>query len=270
MVSRVVAAAAAMAVQLLGNAAGAATPAPVSDHVYALAQRWTCRSSHGAITAESGTRDGDAVVVRAEVRPAAGRPYAFEDRYDPERSFAGWRIAAGVGQSFAFDGSATGWTNDTWTVLGTIAGRPVRMQQTILPDGDRLRSFAQRGRDRRFVVYSASRCRLGETPPPATACIAVDMGPRLVEAAIQPPLGVPMDAPPGKVVVRVSLDENSHVTSAAIVESPSAVYNAAAISYARTSLYRTAARDCVPVASQFDLEIFYRAGHGSLMRSSER
>ena len=55
----------------------------------------------------------------------------------------------------------------------------------------------------------------------------------------------------GLVQVVVSLDADSHVTAARIQRSPSAILNHVSIEAARSSIYQTAIRNCVPVAADY-------------------
>lgn len=61
----------------------------------------------------------------------------------------------------------------------------------------------------------------------------------------------------GIVQVLVSLDADSKVVSATIKASPSVMLNASALSAARRTTYRTAQRDCRPVASDYLFAIDY-------------
>jgi hypothetical protein len=55
----------------------------------------------------------------------------------------------------------------------------------------------------------------------------------------------------GTVQVRVSLDEQSHVTGTSIMSSPSVILNAPALVAARQSVYQTEIRDCKPIAASY-------------------
>lgn len=59
----------------------------------------------------------------------------------------------------------------------------------------------------------------------------------------------------GHVDVQVSLDADSHVTSAQIRSSPSAVLNSAALAAARASTYQTEIRDCRPIAGYYVVSV---------------
>jgi TonB family protein len=61
----------------------------------------------------------------------------------------------------------------------------------------------------------------------------------------------------GTVQVVVSLDPNSRVVGTRIQSSPSAILNNAALSAARASVFQTEIRNCVPIASDFILNVAF-------------
>ncbi|HEY4439264.1 MAG TPA: SIMPL domain-containing protein [Candidatus Elarobacter sp.] len=63
----------------------------------------------------------------------------------------------------------------------------------------------------------------------------------------------------GTVQVVVSLNEQDGVVSTRILSSPSAVLNAAALAAARSSVFRTERRDCVPVAASYVFSVSFGA-----------
>ena len=68
----------------------------------------------------------------------------------------------------------------------------------------------------------------------------------------------------GTVQVVVSLDPGSRVVGTRIQSSPSAILNAAALSAARQSLFQTEIRNCVPIASDFVLNVSFGSVPGSI------
>ncbi len=69
----------------------------------------------------------------------------------------------------------------------------------------------------------------------------------------------------GTVQVVVSLDPGSRVVGTRIQSSPSAILNAAALSAARQSVFQTEIRNCVPIASDFILNVQFDSGAGSIV-----
>ncbi|HEX3550652.1 MAG TPA: TonB family protein [Candidatus Elarobacter sp.] len=63
----------------------------------------------------------------------------------------------------------------------------------------------------------------------------------------------------GTVAVVVSLDANSRVVNARVQSSPSALLNAAALTAARGSAFRTETRDCVPIAADYLFTVDFSA-----------
>jgi TonB family protein len=63
----------------------------------------------------------------------------------------------------------------------------------------------------------------------------------------------------GEVIVQVSLDENSHLVSASIVKSPSALLNNAALAAARASRFQTRIANCKPVADSYNFIVDFQS-----------
>jgi TonB family protein len=82
------------------------------------------------------------------------------------------------------------------------------------------------------------------------ACI--DAPPRLLTAAqpVTPKEAVEAGVG-GLVVVKVSLDEASHITSLTVAKSPSEMLNAAALQAARASVFETRRTSCKHVADTY-------------------
>jgi hypothetical protein len=77
---------------------------------------------------------------------------------------------------------------------------------------------------------------------PATTLHAVSpiVPPQVVQRGIE-----------GTVQIVVSLDADSHMTGARIYRSPNAILNDVSMEAARHSTFRTAIRNCVPVAAEY-------------------
>ena len=101
-----------------------------------------------------------------------------------------------------------------------------------------------------LVATSAQTPAPSASPQPACAR---PNAPAVVLRAVEPdtPAIAQQQNIGGTVQVVVDLDERSEVTGARLQSSPSAILNAAALSAARRSTYRTQIRDCRPVPSEF-------------------
>jgi TonB family protein len=89
------------------------------------------------------------------------------------------------------------------------------------------------------------------TPTPAS-CKVPNAAAETVKAATpDTPAMAQQQGISGIVQVEVALDENSHITGLKIYSSPSTLLNAAALSAARQSTFKTEVKDCVPVADHY-------------------
>jgi protein TonB len=98
-------------------------------------------------------------------------------------------------------------------------------------------------------------------PTPTPASCARPNVPAQTVRAVEP------DTPPmaqqqgvsGQVQVVVSLDEASHILSATVRSSPSALLNQAALSAAKGSTFQTEVRDCKPIAASYLFTVDFSA-----------
>jgi len=241
---------AACALALLGVLGAAPAPpavSPATDLVNALAGTWSCRTVEGVIVHQTGTRQGDTIVVSDDVE-RNGKHSAYEDRYAFDPALSRWHVETGLG---GFSGAASPWTSGLWIVQGRNRDDvAVRMTDEMLPGGDLRRTFAyQNGTG--WFPYSVERCTPGATPPAADACIAQRYPATTLEAALAKPWLVPPMAPSGRVVVLVSLDEHSRIVGTKVLRTPSPELNMAALQAVRDSRFRTAIVDCKPIAADY-------------------
>jgi Gram-negative bacterial TonB protein C-terminal len=96
----------------------------------------------------------------------------------------------------------------------------------------------------------------GPAPSPDHACAAPNVRPHTVFAARPMTASLPHGLS-GTVLVLVRLDEHSHVVSASIYRSPSALLNAPALQSARLSKYQTLVRNCQPVGGSYLFEVIF-------------
>jgi hypothetical protein len=243
-----------------------ATPgddAKPADHVWALAGTWSCRTLEGSLTHQVGTRDGDRLAVTNDVVTANGRRVTLRETYAFEAGANRWAVETGVGTPLAVEGLGTPWTAPVWDVRARDAsGRLERIRYELLPDGDYRRSFARPapGSADDWWLLSAERCRSGEEPPPASACVFATAPADIISLARPSSRDVPMETAYGDVEIKVDLDEHSHVVGAKVIATPSPVLNASALQAARSSIYRTAVHDCTPVRSSIVITLRYGRG----------
>ncbi len=117
------------------------------------------------------------------------------------------------------------------------------------------------------VVLSGFWIALGLLDRAPGSCAIADAPARTVDAA-RP--FVPREAMErgvtGEVVVRVTLDERSHVSAVAIVRSASPLLNESALEAARDSVFTTRMHDCRYVPGAYNFIVDYtmvRRTHGS-------
>lgn len=239
--------------------AAAASPAPLvpgwptGDHVYALAGTWSCRTVEGVIVHATGLRDGETLTVRNDVQ-RAGKTSSFQDRYAFDQPLVRWHVQSALG---GFDGAASPWTGDAWTVQGENSdGVGVRMTDELLPGGDFRRTFAYDRPSGAWFPYSVERCTRGATPPGPDACIAKSYPATTLQAA-PPDAFIPPNLPSGTVQVVVSLDSSSRVVGARVQSSENAQLNPYALSQTRRSTFRTVIIDCKPAAADYIFSVSF-------------
>ena len=246
--SRVCVAWVVVAAALFGAIAPSTAQVP-ADHVYAFAGEWACRTVEGVIVHQSGSRQGETIVVPTDVERNGKRRH-YEDRYEFDSALGRWHVDSGLG---GFAAAASPWTGDTWVVQSENADHvPVRMTTELLPGGDFRRTFAFENRSRGgWFAYSVERCTTGTTPPGPDACIADRYPATTLEAATVKPWQVPPNAPSGVVDVVVSLDESSRITNTRVVRSTAPELNMIALATTRASRFRTQVVHCKPVAADY-------------------
>jgi len=248
-ISRAFRTVAALAVIIATSTSPASSAAP-ADHVYDLAQTWSCRTVDGAIQRQTGRRSDDGVIVRTDTLSGKASPASYDTRYAFDTAGARWRVSVAPKTVAAFSAAASPWTGPMWTVEGTdVNAVPRRMTFEWLADGDyRLTVASLNGPG--WYPDSAERCTPGSTPPAPGSCIVETYPAATLVPVVTSSRFVPRNVH-GLVVVIISLDEQSRLTNARIQSSPSALLNPAALADARASTYRTAIRDCKPVAADY-------------------
>lgn len=90
------------------------------------------------------------------------------------------------------------------------------------------------------------------TPTPRPACANPNSPPTTISAypPEMPPLAQQQGIT-GTVRVKVTLDANSNVVSAIVMQSPSALLNQAAVQAAKQSKFKTEVKNCVPQAADY-------------------
>lgn len=96
--------------------------------------------------------------------------------------------------------------------------------------------------------------------PPSPKC-GQPNSPATTVRAVEPdtPAGAQQQGISGQVQVTISLDEASHIVSATVRSSPSALLNEAALAAARGSTFRTEIRNCKPVAASYLFTVDFSA-----------
>ncbi len=89
------------------------------------------------------------------------------------------------------------------------------------------------------------------------AC-APDSPPRLIKAAAPQLLDLDVRWDYATVELTILLDANSTVTDVVVYKSTLPVLNSSAIAAARASTFKTAIRDCKPIATTYKFVIIYR------------
>ncbi|HTD36333.1 MAG TPA: energy transducer TonB [Candidatus Limnocylindrales bacterium] len=222
------------------------------DLVQSFTGTFACRTVEGVIVRQHGASDGNAILVHEDVE-RNGKHAAYEDRYAFDRALNRWHVQTGLG---GFSADAPPPASGRWIVQAVNGdGKLVRMTVESLPDGDFRRTFAYdrgMGRGEDWFAYSVERCTPGQTPVPASACIAGNYPATTLEDA--PAItseGYGMNLPNGRVAVVVSLDEASRVTGVRIASSSAPELNRPALDRARRSKFRTQIVNCKPVAGSY-------------------
>ena len=97
------------------------------------------------------------------------------------------------------------------------------------------------------------------TPTPL-ACAVPNADARTVTAAApETPAIAQQQGITGEVVVKVALDETSHIVSASVVKSPSSVLNNAALTATRQSTFKTRIENCKPVADTYNFIVEFQS-----------
>jgi TonB family protein len=220
----------------------------VPDRVMQLMGTWSCRNGYGLISKLTYRPQADGFVSTRVVNVPNGRRGTFTRvfRKDPD---GGWYIEAAARQrNVPEPGSprremVPPWTGETWTVRTTYG-----TERFAFADANTLRLSDDDG----GAVSLREICLRGETPPDPSTCITPEL-PTVVWQAVEPdsPVLAQQQRVHGTVRVRVMLDAASHVVGASVIESPSAMLNAAAVAAARRSVYLTARHECKPVPSEY-------------------
>ncbi|HZW53902.1 MAG TPA: energy transducer TonB [Candidatus Elarobacter sp.] len=236
--------------------AAAAPPALADgDRLAELVGTWSCRTATGGMARVVVEQSAPDTVVLRDERYYEHNTLAERETFRRDAASGGWRAES---QGPGFFGSGPAWTGDSWVLQGAfrapwLAQAEPRQLHFERLDADTFRTFATLGTAEE--TSGGELCRRGRMPPDARACV-VPNAPAYVVHAAEP--SAPYGAGAGGVVrVLVSLDADSHVTAAAIRESPASVLNAASIAAARRSTYQTALRDCKPVPSQYLFAVQY-------------
>jgi Gram-negative bacterial TonB protein C-terminal len=202
-------------------------------------------------------RAPDTIVLRDE------RAYRYNttiarETFRRDAVSGGWHVTP---DAAGFEGSGPAWSGDSWVLDGAFRPRwlpkpePRQMHLERL-DADTVRMYWTLGKPE--DTAEGELCRRGAVPPDASVCV-VPNAPAYVVQAVEPDISAAAlnQRPVGTVRVLVSLDADSRVTGAAIVDSPSVLLNGSSITAARRSTYRTALRDCKPVPSQYVFSVSY-------------
>ena len=232
---------------LFGAAVPSAAQAP-ADHVRDFARPWACRTVEGVLVRQSGSLQGDTVVVSADVA-RNGKHEAYEDRYAFDPALRRWHVESGLG---GFAAAASPWTGDIWVVQAENADHiPVRMTTELLPGGDFRRTFAYDRGNGSWFAYSVERCTPGTAPPDAGACIAQHYPATTLEVVTPVQGPQPPGDARGRVVLALSLDESSKLVNVRIASSSAPWLNLYAMASARASRFRTEIVDCKPIAATY-------------------
>jgi len=242
-----------LTIALLG-AADAPLPAssPAADRLATLLGSWTCRDGANVVSSLAVSRDRDAIVA-AERKPIPDGPTVTEtQRFRFDAAKAAWQVE-GDGLYRHFSGTAPSWTGTEWNVTGTwtftnafggIVNRaPRAIRYVRAGDGPLYRGTPDDGPAR----VDGEVCVPGNAPPDTALCPAAETPATTLHAA---PPGY-MIGETGSVYVLVSLDADSHVTTARISSSTNPSLNRAADEIARRSTYRTQYRNCHPVPAEY-------------------
>jgi Gram-negative bacterial TonB protein C-terminal len=237
-----------------------ASPAASATHdrLGELVGTWSCRTAiagTGRLVVEQPAPD--TIVLRDE------RSYRYNtatqrETFRRDAASGGWHV---IPDGAGFEGSGPAWSGDTWVLEGVFRSpalaNPRRREMHLERlDADTLRMYWTL--DKPEDTAQGELCRRGDVPPDASACV-VPNAPAYVVQAVEPdiPVAAMEQRPVGTVRVVVSLDADSHVTGASVVQSPSVLLNGSAIVAARRSTYRTALRACKPVPSQYLFTVDY-------------
>jgi Gram-negative bacterial TonB protein C-terminal len=236
---------------------GSATPArgAGADRVYDLLGKWTCRTTDDATATQIYQRTPDEITFIDNVTPRRLPAYSVQGRLQTDHVTGGWSVTMPVNGVFGFHGTARIWDANAWIAEGYALppAAPVALRERYeWIDADDYRRVFERVTATGTPAVSGEVCRRGDAPPAADACIVREL-----------PGGTLQTVPPqitpeirrahltGTVKVIVSIDADSNVSGARVISSPSGLLNKPALDAARATIFRTAVRDCKPVADDF-------------------
>ncbi len=238
------------------TAAPEPTPSVSTDRVFSLAGTWACAAADGSRTIRQvGTREGDRVDVVRTVQPAKGEPYTAHDRYAFDPAAGLWRVDFDAGTPGVLHAMSTVWNagDRTWSAVGRDAqGKVQRVRFEMV--GTKLARTQLREEppaSSHWVAHGSELCARGDEPPKLVTCAVPNVAARTIVAAAPSMNDVPPGTPSGTVQVVIALDEQSHITSAAIVSSTAPALNPVALRSARASQFQTEIRDCRPIAAKY-------------------
>ena len=238
----------------LAGGTGAARAA-TQDRVYDLLGKWSCRTTDDATATQLYVRAPDEITFVDNVTPRRLPAYSVQGRMQTDAVTGGWSVTMPVNAVFGFHGTAPPWNATSWAADGYALppAQPVALRERYeLLDANAYRRVFERTTATGTSVVAGEVCRRGDAPPPADTCIVPDLPGATLRAA-SPKITPEMQRAHvnGTVYVAVSLDASSAVTATRISSSPSTLLDRAALDAAQASVFRTAVRDCKPVAQEF-------------------
>ncbi len=214
----------------------------------------------GNISRTTGTSAGGVVDVENRVEPAHGAPYSMRDRFTFDAARSVWRVELSARSPLRARGEAPAWTGDEWT-FEVLNARGMRQRVRYELAGDQLRrTFETPADPETWRITGAELCNRGSEPPAKDACIAKDQPASVVALAAISLHDLPFQTPHGDIIVDVNLRADSSIAAASVVDTPSPYLSAPVLQTIRASTFRTAMRDCVPVASAFAFAVRFRQG----------
>jgi len=146
---------------LVAQASPMPSLAPVpSDNLTSLVGRWTCVTAQNATTVQQFELDRDTMTLNIHVVPASGTAYDLRESYRWDGAAARWIVDLTPQSLSHMMGSAPAWTDDAWTVEGTLRAQPTlppeELRYVKTADGFTREFFMQR--DGAWVSTSRSTC----------------------------------------------------------------------------------------------------------------